>query len=415
MKILNIGACHIDCVYKVGHIVRKGETLSSDELQHFPGGKGLNQSIAMARAGAQVYFAGCIGEDGIFLKELLEESGVNTDYLKILPEKTGHAIIQVDNSGENSIFLYPGTDAKIDDEYVESVLRNFDEGDYLVLQNEINNIPHIIDCAYERGMKIVFNPSPYNEEIKKVDFRKLSWVILNEVEAGEITNNGNASEAFQILKETYPNLDIVITLGKRGCMCTDGNEIKKQRAYEVETVDTTGAGDTFTGYFYAGITEGKSHGESAKQASLASALSVTKQGAAVSIPYIKDVEQMALILLEKPEPVSRKEEMIVMIEKYIEEHIGQVTLQDLAKQLNYSPAYTSRWIRQNMHTSYNELVQKKRCMIAAKLLRETDMMVGEIIEHIGYHNENFFRSKFSSIYGKKPKQFREHYKKIKDN
>ncbi len=415
MKILSIGACHIDCVYKVDHIVRRGETLSSGDLQHFPGGKGLNQSIAMARAGASVYYAGCIGEDGIFLKELMEESGVNTDYLKILPEKTGHAIIQVDNSGENSIFLYPGTDVKIDDEYVESVLQNFGEGDYLVLQNEINNIPHIVDCAYKRGMKIVFNPSPYNDKIKDVDFHKLSWLIMNEVEAGEITNNGNATEVFKILKEKYPNLNVVITLGKRGCMCTDGDAIKKQRAYEVETVDTTGAGDTFTGYFYAGIVEGKTHSESAKQASLASALSVTKQGAAVSIPYMKDVERMAMALLERPEPASRKEETITMIERYIEEHIDQVTLHDLAKQLNYSPAYTSRWIRQNMHTSYNELVQVKRCTIAAKLLRETDMTIGEIISHVGYHNENFFRSKFSSAYGKKPKQFREYYKNIKDN
>lgn len=291
MRVLNIGACHIDWVYRLDHIVRAGETISSKSVTNSAGGKGLNQSIALARAGAEVFHAGCIGEDGLFLKALMEEAGVDASYLKVVPEKTGHAIIQVDKSGENSIILFDGTDEMIDDEYVSDVLSHFEEGDYLILQNEINNIPSIVNMAYDKGMKIIFNPSPYNEKMQEVDLSKLAWMIVNEVEARDITGNDNVMEAFTILKEKYPNLGVVITLGKRGCMYTDGNEIKSQDAYKVQAVDTTGAGDTFTGYFFAGVAYGKTNADSAKQASLAAAISTTKHGAATSIPQMSEVEK----------------------------------------------------------------------------------------------------------------------------
>ncbi len=334
--------------------------------------------------------------------------------MKIISGKTGYEIIQVDKNGKNSSIIYCGANTMLDDKYIEPILDDFEMGDYVVLQNEMKNISHIIDCAYERGMKIVFIPSPYNEEIEKVDFRKLSWLIANEEEAKRITKNGNSSETIGILKETYPNMEIVITLGKRGCLYTCDNRVEKQRAYEVKTVNTIGIGDTFAGYFLAGIVSGKSNSEAVRQGALASALSATENGIAASIPYMHEVEQMALSLPERSEATSRKEETVVLVEKYIEENIKNVTLNELAKILNYSSAYTSRWIRQNMQISYNELVQKKRCALAAKLLQNTNMPIGEIIAYVGYNNESFFRSKFSSIYGKKPSQFREQNKKIDD-
>ena len=170
MKILNFGSCNIDYVYKLDHIVCVGETEQSQSLSVFPGGKGLNQSISLARAGAEVYHAGCIGSDGELLLETLTQSGVDLRYIKHVPEKNGHAIIQVSEKGENSIFLYAGSNAMITEEFVDEVIGAFDEGDFIVLQNEINNMDYIIRSAHQKGMKIVLNPSPINENIDKLDF-----------------------------------------------------------------------------------------------------------------------------------------------------------------------------------------------------------------------------------------------------
>ena len=163
MKVLSFGSLNIDYVYKVDHFVQKGETLSSKSLNVFSGGKGLNQSIALAKAGVETYHAGAIGEDGKFLLEILEEAGVDTSCVKILSdERTGNAIIQNDEDGDNCILLYGGANQAITKAQVDAVLSRFDAGDYLVLQNEINELPYMMTKAHEKGMKIVLNPSPMN-------------------------------------------------------------------------------------------------------------------------------------------------------------------------------------------------------------------------------------------------------------
>lgn len=183
MKILNFGSCNIDFVYSVDTMVNPGETISAKSVEKFPGGKGLNQSIACARAGVPVFHAGHIGGDGEFLREIMKISGVDTRYLKTIDNLTGHAIIQVTPNGENSIIVYGGANEEITKEYVDEILLNFSENDFIVLQNEISEIPYIIEKASEIGMKIVLNPSPFNERIKFIDFDKLSYLILNEHEA----------------------------------------------------------------------------------------------------------------------------------------------------------------------------------------------------------------------------------------
>ena len=154
------------------HIVRKRETEACDALNVFPGGKGLNQSIAIARAGAKVWHAGCVGEDGNFLVELLGESGVDTRYIKRVKEKSGNAIIQVSRKGENSIIVYSGSNSMIEKADADDVLSNFSSEDILLLQNEISNIGYIVDRAHEIGMRIILIPSPINEDIFKLDFSK---------------------------------------------------------------------------------------------------------------------------------------------------------------------------------------------------------------------------------------------------
>ena len=136
MKILNYGSCNIDYVYALDHILKVGETLVADKLSIFPGGKGLNQSIAIARAGAPVYHAGCVGSDGDFLIELMSESGVDTSYIKRVNEKNGHAIIEVSRKGDNSIFIYAGSNGMIEKADIDRVLSDFSSGDILLLQND---------------------------------------------------------------------------------------------------------------------------------------------------------------------------------------------------------------------------------------------------------------------------------------
>jgi len=290
MKILNFGSLNIDMVYDVEHIVNPGETISSHNMQLFSGGKGLNQSLAVSRAGGALYHAGCIGEDGKMLKEVLCESGVKLDYLKTLTSKTGHAIIQVDNSGENSILLFPGANHQITTDFIDEVLKNFSAGDILMLQNEISNLPYIVRSAADKGMKIVLNPSPVSSVINELDFNDIYCLILNEIEAETIS--GVDVELFQEwVNKNYPNLKVMLTLGKKGSKFIDGEKCVEHPIFPITVVDTTAAGDTFTGYFVVGICKDEPIEKILRYASAASALAVSKKGAADSIPTIAEVEE----------------------------------------------------------------------------------------------------------------------------
>ncbi len=298
MKILNFGSCNIDFVYSLDHIVSPGETETTYAFDIFPGGKGLNQSIALARAGAKVYHAGCIGNDGQLLSDILAESGVDVSYLKKTDIKNGHAIIQVSAKGENSIFLFPGSNEKITKKMIDEVLCDFTEKDIIVLQNEISNIDYIIKKAYEKNMCIVLNPSPFDERLMNIDYNMISYVILNEVEAKGISGCSEPEEALVVLKNKYPHLKIVLTLGKNGSVYFDGENKIYQSAYRVEVKDTTAAGDTFTGYFVSEIAKGSSVKKSLQIAATASAIAVSRMGAAPSIPLYNEVEK-ALDSFEK--------------------------------------------------------------------------------------------------------------------
>ena len=294
MKILNFGSLNVDYVYSVDYFVRAGETLKANSREVLPGGKGLNQSVALARAGAQVYHAGCIGADGEFLRELLNKKGVNTEYLRTIDGMQGHTIIQVDKKGENCILLYGGTNRSIGDSQIDETLAHFGQGDWLVLQNEVNSLPRIVDAAFARGMRIVLNPSPFEESLKEVDFGKLSWLLVNEVEACQCSGSDEPERAWDVLHARYPGLSVLITLGRAGSIAhavgPDGVDTVRQQAFRADAVDTTAAGDTFTGFFIGGLAEGRPLDECMRRASMASAISVTRMGAAVSIPKVEEVE-----------------------------------------------------------------------------------------------------------------------------
>lgn len=289
MKVLNFGSLNLDHVYQVDHMVSPGETLASAELNVFCGGKGLNQSIALAKAGAAVYHAGCIGEDGEALRKTLTEEGVQTDYLKTLSGKTGHAIIQVDKTGQNCILLYGGANRAMTESYIDSVLQHFEKGDILLLQNEINLLDYIIDRAYERGMTIVLNPSPYDENLAVCDLNKISIFLINEVEGFQITGESEPDAILAAFSARYPSAKVVLTLGSAGSVYQDAELQHRQEIYKVSAVDTTAAGDTFTGYFIASMLEGADIKECMNLAAKASAIAVTRPGAAPSIPRREEV------------------------------------------------------------------------------------------------------------------------------
>ena len=172
MKVLNIGSMNLDLVYSVDHIVQPGETEASVSMNTFLGGKGMNQSVALAKAGVEVYQGGMIGEDGQPFLDACAEYGVRADYIRKVDGKNGHAVIQIDKNAQNCILLYGGANQKLTAEYVDEVLAGFGAEDVLLLQNEVNMLPYIVDKAYEKGMKIALNPSPFNE---KLDAVRAAW------------------------------------------------------------------------------------------------------------------------------------------------------------------------------------------------------------------------------------------------
>lgn len=293
MKILSFGSLNVDLVYKVPHVVAKGETLSSTAVNTYPGGKGLNQSIALGKAGAEVYHAGAIGEDGKFLVECLEDAGVNTKFVKVLPNmKSGHAIIQNTVDGDNCILLFGGANQAITKEQVDEVLAEFESGDYLILQNEINELKYIVEQAHAKGMQVVLNPSPMNEIITDLPLEYVSYFLLNEIEAGQILGEAieDPDTIIAKLAERFPHAKVVLTLGGDGSAFSDGTQVVRQGIYKVKAVDTTAAGDTFTGYFIAGEAKGQDVKVSMDMAAKAAAITVSRPGAGVAIPTLKEVE-----------------------------------------------------------------------------------------------------------------------------
>lgn len=289
MKVLCFGSANLDHVYKVDHFTVPGETQGCLEYNIKCGGKGVNQAIAMALAGNDTYFAGIIGSDGGLLKDALVDKGVHIDYMKISNKPTGHAIIEVDQSGQNHILLYGGTNKEIDFEYIDEVLSHFSKGDIVVLQNEINNVPYIIERCYEKEMKIFFNAAPYDIAVKNYPIEKLTWLVVNETEGATLSNEEDYEKIIQTLKQKYPHTHILFTMGKEGSRVLTDKEDIKVEALKVNAVDTTGVGDTYIGYFVRGIVEEMPLLETAQMATKASAIAVTRFGAVDSIPNYEEV------------------------------------------------------------------------------------------------------------------------------
>lgn len=293
MKILNLGSLNIDITYRVPHVVMPGETVKASRCERFCGGKGLNQSIALAKAGAQVFHAGCVGNDGEMLLSVLRSTGVDVRFLERVQESSGHAIIQVDENGQNSIVIYAGANACVTTEYIDQVIANFDSGDMLLLQNEISNIDYAIKAANRRGMMVALNPSPFDERLLECELSSVDYFILNELEGQQMTGTSTAESQriLEKLRQMYPRSAVVLTLGTAGAYFSDAAGTIFQKTFPVKAVDSTGAGDTFTGFFLASVTQGCDAGQAMCRAAAASAISVSRRGASASIPTELEVQK----------------------------------------------------------------------------------------------------------------------------
>ena len=292
MRVLNFGSMNLDYVYTVDHMVLPGETQNSQGMNTFLGGKGFNQSTALAKAGVEVYHAGLIGEEGKIFRETAKEYGIRDEYIQVCDEKNGHTIIQVDKNGQNCILLYGGANRAVTREFVDEVLSGFEKGDIILLQNEINELDYIIDKAYEKGMQIFLNPSPFDGALDACDLNKISCFLLNEIEGGQIAGETEPDKIIDGILANYENAKVVLTLGGDGSVYADKEKRCQQPVYKVETVDTTAAGDTFTGYFIAGLLQGKTVEETMRMCAVAAGIAVSRPGAAPSIPYMEEVEKL---------------------------------------------------------------------------------------------------------------------------
>jgi len=299
MRILDFGSVNLDYVYSVKNIVTPGQTIASDNLLVNWGGKGFNQCIATARGGGDVTLACHVNHSDLpALQKILAECGAKDTFAEGCDLPNGHAIIQVDAAGQNSIIVFAGANHANTREFIDTALASMDKGDIVLLTNEINELPYIIDRAYELGLTVCLNPSPFAATLKDLDLTKIGIFILNEEECFELTGLNDPSEAANALCERSGGAMIVETLGARGVLCIHNGKTYRKGIYEVEVVDTTAAGDTFTGFFLAAYCRNEGIDKSLMLASRASSITVSRMGAASVIPTLAEVKGAIMRLIE---------------------------------------------------------------------------------------------------------------------
>lgn len=403
VKILNIGSCNLDTVYRLPHITLSGETNVASSLSTYPGGKGLNQSVAIARAGLPVLHAGKVGRDGAELIDFMRSVGIGTSLVRTVDAETGRAVIQVDDAGANAIFVLHGANFLFTREEIDGILDFFSPGDLLTVQNEINEVAYIIERASEKGMKVFYNPSPFNERVTEADLSRVHCLVVNEHEASALLPGVTEHTFLAEMRQRYPSTNLLLTLGARGCRYEGAEGSFSCPAYRVKAVDTTAAGDTFTGYFIASIARGARIPTALRTASIAAALAVSEKGAASSIPSFAEVKEARGRLT----PARGKGEgLTATINAYFATRLKTATLTDFAKESGYSPAYLGKALRRATGHTFRELLAASRCERAAELLVSTDLPIGDIIADLGYENAGHFRTVFLRTYGEKPLEYR---------
>lgn len=289
MTIWCLGSVNADHFYRLPHLPAPGETLAASDYSRGLGGKGANMAVAAARGGAPVELVGAVGSDGLWMKARLADYGVSVRHLAESAEASGHAIISVDAAGENQITIYGGANRALEPARIDTAFAEAREGDIFVCQNETNLQRAGADIARSRGLRVVYAAAPFEVEAVREMLDVADLLVLNAVEARQL------EEATGLAPEALPVAGIVITLGADGVRWIDTKtgQSRDFPAVAVTAVDTTGAGDTFTGYLLAGLDRGLSMEAAIPLAAKAAALKVTRRGTADAIPSLSEVETWA--------------------------------------------------------------------------------------------------------------------------
>lgn len=287
MAVWNLGSINVDVVYAVPHIPAPGETLASTRRDIFLGGKGANMSVAIARSGSRVNHIGAIGPDGVWTGERLLEYGVDTRHITIEDVPTSQAIIMVDDHGENAIVLAPGASIEIPQTTLQTALSEASTGDWFITQNETNLQRTAVALAKKMGLKVGYAAAPFEADRVAAVLEYLDFLILNEVEATQLTEaTGRTPDALGVA-------DVIVTLGAGGADWFGADGKQHFDAMPVTPVDTTGAGDTFTGYVLGGLDQGMPMAQAIAMATKAGALMVTRKGTADVIPDLSEVRDFS--------------------------------------------------------------------------------------------------------------------------
>ncbi len=291
--IFNLGSINIDHVYLTPHIVAPGETLGSREYHHVLGGKGANQSIALARAGARVCHIGALNADHENIVQDLSNEGIQTDGILRSQLATGHAIIQVSDDGENAIVLFAGANHDISPAQLKESLSKANSGDWFLTQNETNDVGQAIKTAKAMGLKVAFNPAPMDDTVADISPMLIDLLIVNEIEAMQLSGTSTIEEAEKFFLSEWDDTEVIVTQGSGGVAHLFSGVRTFVEAVKVEVKDTTAAGDTFVGYYLAQRSQLVSTKDALKTACKAAGLTVTRLGASSAIPTQSEVEKFA--------------------------------------------------------------------------------------------------------------------------
>lgn len=292
-NILVIGSLNMDLVINTDRMPQAGETIHGKGFAHFPGGKGANQASACARAGGNVKMLGKVGDDayGDILLKNLSQDGVNINGIERENISTGVAVITVFN-GENSIILDKGANGLVDRYYIDRHIDAIDWADYIIMQYEIpmETVVYVAQIVKSKGKTLIIDPAPMMEAPSEL-YRMADIILPNETETAQLVGEGNDDEAS--VKKMYELgcKNVIMTLGKKGSIYYNGENMINQPAYKVKAIDTTGAGDCFTGSMVAALASDKTMEEALEFASKASAIAVGRRGAQPSFPWKSEVEK----------------------------------------------------------------------------------------------------------------------------
>ncbi len=297
-KIVVIGSSNVDMIMKMERLPKEGETITDAEYMQTFGGKGANQAVGAARAGGNVTFVNCVGDD-LFVETMIknfEEDGMDTRY--IFHEtgiSSGTALVMIGEGGRNYLSVSPGANYRLSPAYIDKVKSVIDEAKIVVLQYEIlpKTLKYILDYCDEKNKNVLWNFAP--ARTFDIDYlKKVNILVVNETEAEilsgiTVNNYENAKAAIHKLMELGTQT-VILTLGENGSLIGKPENIEKVEAFAVEAVDTTAAGDVYCGSLAVALVEGKSLKQAVRFASGAAALSVTKLGAQPSAPYRKEID-----------------------------------------------------------------------------------------------------------------------------